>query len=260
MNDHFVGTLGVNIDRRTRDHHASWARSSTRLLAELRYGTIAVNAWTARRLPHRHRDLGRVPRPHPRRRAERHRRRAQRLPIDRHRAHGGAWTVPARRRGRSCTASGRISPKPPWFVTNRTAAHHRAPADGDSPAAPSLEATAGDLRLRPARLRAAKPRSSVVEVEPNDDTATDCADYVVVGTGSAGAVLANRLSADSAQRGRRPRGRREGQGQVHPHPRRVLEAVPQRVRLGLPDRAAAGTRRAAASTGPAARCSAARRR
>ena len=58
-----------------------------------------------------------------------------------------------------------------------------------------------------------------------------------------GAVVANRLSADPAAAVVVLEAGPAGQGQVHPHPGGVRQAVPQRGRLGLPDRTAEGARR-----------------
>ena len=86
-------------------------------------------------------------------------------------------------------------------------------------------------------------------------------DYVIVGAGSAGCVLANRLTEDGAATVLRPRVRRLGP--LGPHPDAGGPVDPDEhaeIQLGLPDRARAASRRPPPRTARAARCSADRPR
>ena len=60
-NDRLVGTLGANvlIDPATQ---AALGDGFENAIADLRYGSIAINAWTAFALPHADAHLGRLPR------------------------------------------------------------------------------------------------------------------------------------------------------------------------------------------------------
>ena len=119
VNDDFVGTLGANVlvDPATlKDLGEGFEEAIARL--RVRHGRD--QRLDRGRLPHRERLVGRLPRAHPRGRAERHRRRAQRHAARRRRA--DRRPRPFRPFPRSA-AGGEfaLTPKPPWFVTARSA-------------------------------------------------------------------------------------------------------------------------------------------